>query len=148
MWFREAVVLIETQNISKSIIFFKKLQKKHVFEVPLFNAKPFLSQSATTDSAAFTNKSTYIWWSSLYNKKWKNLSNSSKFLLHILERLRENISSAMGQKWRSKLTKKILAKKKIGDTLVDRMIPIYKCAPPPPPPSTPSSKNFQKKKKN
>ena len=45
-------------------------------------------------------------------KKLKNLSKSSKkFLLHIIERLRENISSFMGQKRRSKSTKKFLAKK-------------------------------------
>ena len=66
----------------------------------------------------------------LQQKKWNNLSKSSKFLLHILERLRENVSTAMGQKLRSKLTQKFLAKKKIGETLVDRMIPIYKCVPP------------------
>ena len=62
-------------------------------------------------------------------KKWKNGSNSlKKFLLHILERLRENICAAMGQNWRSKLTNKFLAKR-IGDTLVVRMILIYKCVP-------------------
>ena len=53
-----------------------------------------------------------------------------------------------GTKMTIQIDQKIFGQKKIGDTLVDRMIPIYKCAPPPPPPSTPSSKNFQKKEKN
>ena len=44
------------------------------------------------------------------------------------------------------MTKKFLAEKKIGDTLVDRMIPIYKCVPPPPPPLNTIIKKFSKGK--
>ena len=51
-----------------------------------------------------------------------------------------------GTKMTIQIDQKIF-EKKIGDTLVDRMIPIYKCVPPSPP-STPSSKKFQKKEKN
>ena len=39
-----------------------------------------------------------------------------------------------GTKMTIKIDQKIFGQKKIGDTLVDRMIPIYKCVPPPPPP--------------
>ena len=51
------------------VAFTDKLQKNTLLEFRYATQSLFLSQSASTDSAAFTDKSTYVWWPSPYNKK-------------------------------------------------------------------------------
>ena len=117
MWFMEAAVLIETQNISKSVICFQNCKKEYVFEVPLCNAKPFLSQSASTDSAAFTNKSTYLWWSSLYNKKMEKFVKTFEIFVAHPWTIERKYKYRYGTKMTIKIDQKIFGQKKLGTHL-------------------------------